>query len=88
VCYMNSRQFLLIILYRTEQEYIKDKPSEIYVITARRYLKRAEQHMELLKMRYKNARVELVIEKRGKDIATPILEKCFNAKEVVSRSLW
>jgi mannose-1-phosphate guanylyltransferase len=88
VCYMRSRLFTVIVLYKTEQDYDKDRPAEVYVITARRYLKQAEQHLELLKMRYRNARVELVVEKRGKDIAAPIIEKCFNAKEVASPSYW
>jgi mannose-1-phosphate guanylyltransferase len=88
VCYMSSRLFLLVALYRTEQDYIKDNPAEIYVITARRYLKRAQQHLELLRKKYKDSKVELVIEKRGKDMAAPIIDKCFNAKEIARPSLW
>ncbi len=88
VCYMDSRMFILVMLYRTEQDYYKDRPAEIYVITQRRNLNLALQRLELLKMKYKEAKIELVIDKRGKDMVTPILNTCYNAKEVVSPRIW
>jgi len=88
VCYMDSYLFTVIALYRTQQDYNMDRPEVIYVITKRRYLKQAQQRVELIKMKYKDSRVELLIDKRGKDVITPILTKCFEAKRVVSPSIW
>jgi hypothetical protein len=85
---MNSWLFTVIALYRTEQDYNMDRPEAIYVITKRRYLKEAERRVEIIKMKYKNSKVELVIDRRGKDLVTPVLNKCFEAKRVVSPSLW
>jgi hypothetical protein len=78
----------VIALYRTEEDYNKDRPEVIYIITKRRYLKEAERRVEIIKMKYKDSRVELVVEKRGKDLATPILDKCLEARRVVSPSIW
>ena len=88
VCYMDSLLFTIIALYRTEQDYNMDRPEVIYVITARRYLKQAQQRVELIKMKYKDSRVELLIDKRGKDVITPILNICYEARRVVSPSIW
>jgi hypothetical protein len=88
VCYMDSLLITVVALYKTEQDYNMDRPEIIYIITKRRYLKEAERRMELIKMKYKDSKVELVVEKRGKDVATPILDKCFEAKRVVSPSIW
>ena len=85
---MNSLLFTIIALYRTEQDYDKDRPEIIYLITKRRYLKEAQTRLELLKMKYKDSRVELVIDKRGKDLVNQILDKCYEAKRVVSPSIW
>jgi hypothetical protein len=88
VCYVDSLLFTVISLYRTEQDYEKGKPAEIYLITTRRNLDVAERRFQILKMKYREAKVELLIDKRGKDTMTPILDKCYNAKKVISPSLW
>jgi hypothetical protein len=88
VCYMDSFLFTIIALYRTEQDYERDRPETIYIITKRRYLKEALQRMEIIKMKYSNSRVELIIDKRGKDLVTPILDICYNAKRITSSSYW
>jgi hypothetical protein len=88
VCYMDSHLFTVVALYKTEEDYNKDRPEAIYVITKRRYLKEAERRVEIIKMKYKDSKVELIVEKRGKDLAAPILDKCLESKRVVSPSLW
>jgi len=80
--------FTVIALYRTEQDYYKDKPETVYLITTRRNLDLAKQKIEILKMKYREANVELVIDKRGKDTVTQILNMCYSAKQVVGPSLW
>jgi hypothetical protein len=85
---MNSMLFTVIALYRTEQDYNMDRPEAIYVITARRYLKQAQQRVELIRMRYKGVKVELLIDRRGKDVITPILNLCYGAKRIESPSIW
>jgi len=88
VCYMDSHLFTVIALYRTQQDYNMDRPEVIYVITKRRYLKEAKQRVELIKMKYKGVKVELLIDRRGKDVITPVLNLCFEARRVESPSIW
>jgi hypothetical protein len=78
----------IIALYRTEQDYNMDRPEAIYVITKRRYLKDAQRRVMLIKMKYKGVKVELLIDKRGKDVITPILNLCYGARRIVSPSIW
>ena len=88
VCYMDSHLFTVIALYRTQQDYNMDRPEVIYVITKRRYLKEAQRRIMLIKMKYKDVKVELLIDKRGKDVITPVLNLCFEARRVESPSIW
>ncbi len=88
ICYMNSLQLLTIMFYKTEQDYIKDRPVAVYIIAHRGSKKTALEKARIAEMKYKEVEVKVLIEGKDKEQIDKLINKCLKAKEVVSPSIW
>jgi hypothetical protein len=86
-CYVNSLQFLTIMLYRTLNDYYKDRPATIYIITPVRKRKLALNRARVIERKYPHAEVKVLYEGKDKEKIETILDKCINARKVESLTL-
>jgi predicted metal-dependent TIM-barrel fold hydrolase len=85
---MNSLGLLTIVFYKTQEDYDKDRPAAIYIITPRRNQKLAIDRARIVESRYKHVQVKILIEHKHKQEIENIINKCLEAPKTVSPSVW
>jgi predicted transcriptional regulator of viral defense system len=85
---MSSLQLLIIIFYKTLQDYDSNRPAAIYVITPRRNHKLAIEKARILENKYKGVEVKILIEGKHKEEIDKVINLCLEASKILSPSIW
>ena len=85
---MSSLGLLILVFYKTEQEYYKDRPAVIYVIAPRRSKKEALDKARILEKKHPQVEIKILYEGKDKDRIDQLLDLCLESKRVVSPSIW
>jgi hypothetical protein len=88
VCSTNSFRLLELVLYRTKEDYDKDRPATIYVIASKEHMVTAKARAEAYRLKYKEAEVKVLVEGKNKKEIKVALNNCMKAKVVKNPGAW
>ena len=88
VCFMNTLQLIVIILYRQKQDYDQDKPTAIYIIGPRRFKREAIEKARLLEKRHPGVKITILYEGKHREEIDKIIDLCLESNRVESPSVW